>query len=687
MNTLSTYARGREQTMPPIKLGLAARTFIGTTILSISLQGLAEVPTYQENYRLSVGERIAISGDTIVSTVLDSAAHVFEQNPDGTWSEQARLHAGDSVGNDSFGVSVAIDRDTAIIGAYEDDDNGPFSGSAYVFRRGADGRWAELVKLRGSDARENFGWSSAIDDNTLMVLGTDSVYVFEADRNGVWTQQSRLMPSGGNLSLGDAVAISGDTAVIGADRDNDEGPFAGAAYIFNRNASGDWSERSKVVASDGSADDRFGRSVAIDGAKVVIIGGRSTYLFERDASGVWSELAKFQSSYGALGRQLGETAAISGDVAAMASRFDDADGSAYVFDLDAPWAFEKGSLLCPGDINGDDIAELAVLSRRTGQVEVKDLEGRWVNGFGVGEAVDTELLADTNGNGAPEVALLLTGPTRGEVRDLLNGGVLGTASFRNQAVTDLETVSGIPGIGGPMLIGVSRDPVRAEVWNGLSGSLFSIFNFSSYMTSASLLVYPDSDGDGRPELAVLGENRQAAGADQIEIRDVSGALVRQIWLGKGWRVLGHSLLTDLNGNGSNEVAVLRTHPAGNVNVQIRDTTSKAWVGFAGFPVAYPPRQLLAVRDINGNGSDELVVFGQHFDGSNQRGLIKDSRTGQRLNQLWFDRQASWRDFVRCGDINGNGSDDVAFLGQRPSGQYLAIVKDSETGERLARVLF
>jgi hypothetical protein len=50
-----------------------------------------------------------------------------------TWTEQATLAASDAAAGDRFGLAVALSRDTALVGAYLDDDAGSSSGSAYIY--------------------------------------------------------------------------------------------------------------------------------------------------------------------------------------------------------------------------------------------------------------------------------------------------------------------------------------------------------------------------------------------------------------------------------------------------------------------------------------------------------------------------------------------------------------------------
>jgi hypothetical protein len=157
--------------------------------------------------------------------------------------EVAKLIASDGASNDLFGTSVAVDGDTALIGA-SDDDNGDHSGSAYVFTRSA-GVWTEQAKLTASDGAtyDNFGYAISVDGDTALIgaFGDDdngensgSAYIFTRNA-GVWTEQAKLTASDGANGdyFGDSVAMDGDTALIGALFDYDIGPDSGSAYVFS----------------------------------------------------------------------------------------------------------------------------------------------------------------------------------------------------------------------------------------------------------------------------------------------------------------------------------------------------------------------------------------------------------------------------------------------------------------------
>ncbi|CAK8722031.1 MAG: FG-GAP repeat-containing protein [Candidatus Electronema aureum] len=223
---------------------------------------------------------VAVDGDTAV--IGAAAAYVFVRAADGTWSQQAKLTAADG---DRFGSSsVAMSGDTAVIGASGDDDKGENSGSAYVFIRAADGSWSQQAKLIAADGGDNdyFGNSVAVSGDTAVIgaYGDDdkgsssgSAYVFVRAADGTWQQHNKLTAADGAAddNFGWSVALSGDTAVIGARFDDDKGDWSGSAYVFVRWAANcTWSQQAKLTAADGAASDHFGWSVALSGETAVI---------------------------------------------------------------------------------------------------------------------------------------------------------------------------------------------------------------------------------------------------------------------------------------------------------------------------------------------------------------------------------------------------------------------------------
>ena len=270
-----------------------------------------------------------------------------------TQNEIQKLLASDKATGDWFGGSVAIDGDTALVGAFFEDDSGTQSnGAAYVFTRTA-GIWAQQDKLLASDKANDdlFGVSVAIDGDTAVIgaIGADvggAAYVFNRSE-GIWTQQAKLLASdkARGDSFGTSVVIDGDTAVIGATGEGDSGTeYNGAAYVFTRTA-GIWAQQDKLLASDTAIGDHFGVSVAIDGDTAVIgaigeddsgmIRNGAAYVFSRSV-GTWTQQAKLLASDKADFDQFGVSVAIDGDTAMIgADRESDRgtryNGAVYVF--------------------------------------------------------------------------------------------------------------------------------------------------------------------------------------------------------------------------------------------------------------------------------------------------------------------------------------------------------------------
>jgi len=206
------------------------------------------------------GRSVSISGtDVVVGAPAfggngTGSAYVF-QEPVGGWSgtltEDARLLASDGALDDGFGFPVAISGDTLVVAAVNDDTHGQASGVVYLFEKplgGWSGTLNEDAKLLASDgtAFDTFGFSTAISGTRVLVgaqgnddsgLQSGSAYVFKkplSGWSGIRNEAARLIPS--DIAAGDLfgvpLAISGDTAVVGAQLDDDNGTDSGSAYIF-----------------------------------------------------------------------------------------------------------------------------------------------------------------------------------------------------------------------------------------------------------------------------------------------------------------------------------------------------------------------------------------------------------------------------------------------------------------------
>jgi hypothetical protein len=239
-----------------------------------------------------------------------------------TWSQQAYLKASQVTTLDNFGWSVDVSEDTVVVGArYEDssttginstpNDSADSAGAAYVFVRSGS-TWSQQAYLKPNavgttQAGDQFGWAVAVSGDTV-VVGADfedssttginstsnealgatgnagAAYVFVRS-SGTWSQQAYLKPNAvGTTQAGDqfghSVDVSGDTVVVGGvfedssttginSTPNETAGGAGAAYVFVRSGS-TWSQQAYLKASQVTAADQFGRSVAVSGDTVLV---------------------------------------------------------------------------------------------------------------------------------------------------------------------------------------------------------------------------------------------------------------------------------------------------------------------------------------------------------------------------------------------------------------------------------
>lgn len=266
--------------------------------------------------RDQIGYSVAIDGETAVvgapyayrdHTTEIGAAYVFTRTPDGSWTSTRELIAPDGGPGDEFGYQVAVDGDLAAVSALASDNTSLLQGIVYLFERNADGpdNWGLIKTVIAPDAayEDQFGVSLALQDDLLVV---------------------------GSLNA-----------------DHSSHPDAGAVYIFERDrgAPGNWGLAKKIVADDSRDWAHFGRTVALDGDILVAnadiaddLGTSTTYIFKRDYGGPdnWGQVQKFTGSSAKLGEHYGWSAALSGELLTIGAYWatvgdNEKQGALYVF--------------------------------------------------------------------------------------------------------------------------------------------------------------------------------------------------------------------------------------------------------------------------------------------------------------------------------------------------------------------
>lgn len=305
-------------------------------------------------------------------TAIVIAALTFSIAADALPVHQAKLTASDGAAGDAF-ADVAVSGDTVVVGAFAADVAGHTDqGAAYVFVR-TSGVWTQQAKLTADDGAANngFGGDVAVSGDTALVgaPGRSAAYVFVRS-SGVWTQQATLTADDGpGGTFGKDVALDGNTAVVGAYQASPDG----AAYVFVRSGS-TWSEQARLVASDPAEGDKFGEDVSVSGNTVLIGAGRSSgpnprgaaYVFVRSGT-TWSQQAKLIAADGTNLDLFGSAVSLSADTAIVGASQQDTigAGAAYVFVRSSGVWTQQAKLTASNGVLGDGFGIRVALENNT----------------------------------------------------------------------------------------------------------------------------------------------------------------------------------------------------------------------------------------------------------------------------------------------------------------------------------
>jgi hypothetical protein len=340
------------------------------------------------------GTSVDIEGDTMIigapsadiqPGVSQGAAYIFIRRSN-DWVFQTKLNAVNGTINEIFGNSVAISGDTAIIGApFADVGNNSDQGVVYIFTRSGS-TWAFEQKITAADgiAGSQLGTSVALDGDTAVIGATGdrlggltrgSAYIFKRTA-GIWTQEAKVFDSGGTFGtrFGFSVGVDNDTAVVGGlSADATPGVFSGIACVYQRSA-GVWSQQARLFDPAGENDDLFGSGVAADTDTIIVgapaartISGLRTgavYFYARTGDS-WLLQQKMPGNDTLSTDKFGTQVALSGNLAIVGAPLKSLgsgtlEGAAYIFAKNGENWSQQAKLLAsdafPGDRFGSGVA-------------------------------------------------------------------------------------------------------------------------------------------------------------------------------------------------------------------------------------------------------------------------------------------------------------------------------------------
>ena len=386
-----------------------------------------------ERYREDFGYAVSLEGDTaLVGAPIDREGSLWPGSAfllglkNGHWSVEQRLLPAEFDSGEGFGISVQLQGDTALIGAFGGAGEFPIPGAAYAFRR-ENGQMVQQQKIVADDRATGdlFGYSLALIGDTLIVgaphndeaaFHAGAVYVFTFDGNN-WIQQQKLLPSdpAKHLHFGQDLAISGDWIIVGTDPYETDAD--GAAYLFHYDGTS-WIQQQKLMLNGGPTE-HFGMAVAISETTAAVCG------YELPPGGAYHSFVyvyNYNGSRWAQTQQLSpadashffraEEVTISNDTMLIGSPYDRDNGSqsgtAFVFKFDGTAWKEVRKLLAPDGSSGDRFGIATALAGDRCIIGASSDDGYAYNS-GTVYIFDGILDADCNGNGAPDYCDIFTG--------------------------------------------------------------------------------------------------------------------------------------------------------------------------------------------------------------------------------------------------------------------------------------
>jgi hypothetical protein len=317
---------------------------------------------HDRQYNDNFGKSVTISGNYALigspredggvgNPVQDAGAvYLYQRTATNNWDEITKITLAESSPSDSFGCSVAVSGEYALVGIIGREES-------YFYKLSAITGWDDAYTVIAPDAESSdlFGMSVAISGDYAVVgakgedggagnptYGAGAAYIFGRTGDNVWGNVTKVSANDAqeNDAFGGSVSISGDYAIVGAESEDggqgDPAMNAGAAYVYRRTGLNNWDDFVKIAAPDAQQGTYFGVSVSISGDYAVvgskyasggpgdtISGAGAAYIFRRTGQNAWDDVVKLTAPDAQEGDNFGISVAINGDTAIVGASFED----------------------------------------------------------------------------------------------------------------------------------------------------------------------------------------------------------------------------------------------------------------------------------------------------------------------------------------------------------------------------
>ncbi|MDH4316423.1 MAG: hypothetical protein OEW68_16500 [Gammaproteobacteria bacterium] len=301
-------------------------------------------------------------------------------------------------------------------------------------------------------------------------------------------------------------------------------------------------------------------------------------------------------------------------------------------------------------------------------------------------------LPDLSGNGLGEVGVLLQDAVSGDwvvtIRDGSTDALVGSVNFGSEPAVSLEVIADLNSNGAEELALLSNrgsGQVAVVIRDSLSGAVLNTIFYGSSYVGRDLAVMPDTDGNGAPELVVLGV--EAGGGIRAQARDaLTDAETSTTFYGSNAEALDVQVIPDVSGNGEPEVLVhARVTASGQGRAQLRDSATGAFIRNIFFGNTYRPLQLVVIEDLSGDGIPDLAQLSRRDDTGAVRIQTKNAANGALIANAFTGNTDTPVSIIGIADANGNTVEDVAMLVEEPGGTGKIIVRDGGSGDFIRNI--